>query len=85
MEHGEATLWDHLPLLVSANSKDSVESILQTLWRTRKTGVSAADRATICNMLQLESDSDLDPVISFPPYVHPTLSGPISNLLLFAC
>ncbi|KAK4773315.1 hypothetical protein SAY87_028334 [Trapa incisa] len=59
----QRTLWDHLLLLVSVNSKDSVESILQTLWRTRKTGVNDADRATICGMLQLESDSDLDPLL----------------------
>ncbi|PKI38079.1 uncharacterized protein LOC116187661 isoform X2 [Punica granatum] len=59
----QGTLWDHLPLLVRANSKDSVECILQTLWRTRRTGLLAADRTMICNMLQLENDSDLDPLL----------------------
>ncbi|MBA0678539.1 hypothetical protein Goari_019879, partial [Gossypium aridum] len=59
----ERTLWGHLPLLVRANSKESVEYILQTLWRTRKTGLDADDRRLICQMLQLQNESDLDPVI----------------------
>ncbi|KAF5730947.1 putative COMM domain-containing protein [Tripterygium wilfordii] len=60
MEH---TLWGHLPLLVRSNSKDSVEYILQALWRTRKTGLDAADRHIISDMLQLQNDSDLDPLL----------------------
>lgn len=59
MEH---TLWSHLPLLVRSNSKDSVEYILQALWRTRKTGLDPADRDIIRDMLQLQNESDLDPV-----------------------
>ncbi|XVF49637.1 hypothetical protein PTKIN_Ptkin04bG0029100 [Pterospermum kingtungense] len=58
----ERTLWGHLPLLVRSNSKESVEYILQSLWRTRKTGLDADDRRVICEMLQLQNDSDLDPV-----------------------
>lgn len=58
----EQTLWGHLPLLVRANSKESVEYILQALWRTRKTGLDPSDRVFIRDMLQLQSDSDLDPV-----------------------
>ena len=60
----EQSLWGHLPLLVRANSKESVESILEALWRTRKTGLDSADRHVIRDMLQLENDSDLDPVNS---------------------
>ncbi|XP_012079842.1 uncharacterized protein LOC105640201 isoform X3 [Jatropha curcas] len=60
MEH---TFWGHLPLLVRANSKESVEYILQALWRTRKTGLDAADRHVICEMLQLQNDADLDPLL----------------------
>ncbi|CAI9111379.1 OLC1v1011596C1 [Oldenlandia corymbosa var. corymbosa] len=56
-------LWVHLPLLVRANSKDSVEYILQALWRTRKTGLDAADRQIFRQMLQLENDSELDPLL----------------------
>ncbi|EEF51794.1 uncharacterized protein LOC8269241 [Ricinus communis] len=60
MEH---TFWGHLPLLVRANSKESVEYILQALWRTRKTGLDAADRHVVSEMLQLQNDSDLDPLL----------------------
>ncbi|KAI4336314.1 hypothetical protein L6164_014853 [Bauhinia variegata] len=59
----EQTLWGHLPLLVRSNSKDSVEYILEALWRTRKTGLDSADRHVIRDMLQLENDSDLDPIL----------------------
>ncbi|KAK9926653.1 hypothetical protein M0R45_023869 [Rubus argutus] len=59
----EQTLWGHLPLLVRSNSKDSVEYILQTLWRTRKTGLDRADRDIIRDMLQLQNESDLDPLL----------------------
>ncbi|KAK4256955.1 hypothetical protein QN277_006609 [Acacia crassicarpa] len=59
----EQTLWGHLPLLVRSNSKDSVEYILQALWRTRNTGLDSADRRVILNMLQLHNDSDLDPLL----------------------
>ncbi|XWS51406.1 hypothetical protein CRYUN_Cryun12cG0173600 [Craigia yunnanensis] len=59
----ERTLWGHLPLLVRANSKESVEYILQSLWKTRKTGLDVDDRRLICEMLQLQNDSDLDPLL----------------------
>jgi hypothetical protein len=39
-----------------------VEYILQALWRTRRTGLDAADRAVVRDMLHLASDADLDPV-----------------------
>ena len=61
----EQTLWGHLPLLVRANSKESVEYILQALWRTRNTGLDAADRRIFRDMLQLGTESDLDPVFPF--------------------
>ncbi|GAB4860447.1 hypothetical protein Ancab_035607 [Ancistrocladus abbreviatus] len=57
------TLWGHLPLLVRANSKESVEYILQVLWKTRNTGLDATDRAAIREMLHLDNDSDLDPLL----------------------
>ncbi|KAG5523098.1 hypothetical protein RHGRI_035038 [Rhododendron griersonianum] len=60
MDH---SLWGHLPLLVRANSKESVEYILQALWRTRSTGLDAADRRIFRDMLQLPNDSDLDPLL----------------------
>ncbi|KAF9603905.1 hypothetical protein IFM89_038624 [Coptis chinensis] len=60
MDH---SLWGHLPLLVRSTSKESVEYILQTLWRTRKTGLDATDRDTLRGLLQLPNDSDLDPLL----------------------
>ncbi|KAI3759474.1 hypothetical protein L6452_07331 [Arctium lappa] len=60
MEH---SLWGNLPLLVRANSKESVEYILQTLWRTRKVGLDSTDRDVIRDMLQLQNDADLDPLL----------------------
>ncbi|XP_044484241.1 COMM domain-containing protein 9-like [Mangifera indica] len=59
----EQTLWGHLPLLVRSNSKESVEYILQALWRTRNTGLDTADRHIFCDILQLQNDSDLDPLL----------------------
>ncbi|KAJ6672244.1 COMM DOMAIN-CONTAINING PROTEIN 9 [Salix viminalis] len=60
MEH---SLWNHLPLLVRANTKESVEYILQALWRTRQTGLDSADRLVIRDILQLPNDTDLDPLL----------------------
>lgn len=59
MDH---SLWGNLPLLIRANSKESVENILETLWKTRKVGLESADRDVIRDTLQLQNDSDLDPV-----------------------
>ncbi|CAL5005089.1 unnamed protein product [Urochloa decumbens] len=69
-EHGaSAALWghEHLPLLARAGSKESLEYILQALWRTRRTGLDAADRAVARDALQLASDAELDPVRNPPP------------------
>ncbi|XP_010250735.1 PREDICTED: uncharacterized protein LOC104592897 isoform X1 [Nelumbo nucifera] len=60
MDH---SLWEHLPLLLRSNSKESVEYILQSLWRTRKTGLDPAERHIIGEILQLPNDSDLDPLL----------------------
>lgn len=57
------TLWGHLPLLLRSSSKESLEYMLQALWRTRKTGLDAADRGIIRDILHLHSDSDLDPLL----------------------
>ncbi|KAG5031926.1 hypothetical protein AAZX31_06G162800 [Glycine max] len=59
----EQTIWGHLPVLVRANSKESIEYILQALWRTRKTGLGTTDRCIIQEMLQLQNESDLDPLL----------------------
>ena len=70
----ENTLWGHLPLLVNTNSKESVEYILQVLWRTRKTGLDSTDRLVIAEMLQLTNHSDLDPVLIDFVFSFPFLS-----------
>ncbi|KAJ8646109.1 hypothetical protein MRB53_007857 [Persea americana] len=59
----EQSMWAHLPLLLRSNTKESVEYILQAMWRTRKTGLDSTDRQVIQDMLQLPNDSDLDPLL----------------------
>ncbi|KAL6584464.1 hypothetical protein OROMI_003753 [Orobanche minor] len=83
----ESIMWDHLPLLVRASSKESVEYILEALWRTRRTGLDAADRQIFREILQLPpNDSDLDPTINeiqklFPAQVLPELQRLLTLLL----
>ncbi|KAM0946580.1 putative COMM domain-containing protein [Dioscorea sansibarensis] len=59
----QQSIWGHLPLLVGSSSKESVEYILQALWRTRRTGLDSADRIIIRDMLHLPDDSHLDPLL----------------------
>ncbi|XP_061371803.1 uncharacterized protein LOC133314348 [Gastrolobium bilobum] len=59
----EESLWGHLPVLLRANSKESIEYVLEALWRTRKTGLHSSERRIIQDMLQLQNDSDLDPLL----------------------
>nr|XP_043617371.1 uncharacterized protein LOC122589186 [Erigeron canadensis] len=59
----EQSIWGNLPILMRANSKESVEVILQTLWRTRKVGLDSSDRDVIRDILHLHDDSDLDPLL----------------------
>ncbi|KAG2653543.1 uncharacterized protein LOC120657046 [Panicum virgatum] len=60
-----AALWGHkhLHLLARAGSKESLEYILQALWRTRRTGLDAADRAVVRDALQLASYAEIDPLL----------------------
>ncbi|KAE9604270.1 hypothetical protein Lal_00002419 [Lupinus albus] len=59
----EQTLWRHLPLLLRASTKESIEYVLETLWRTRSTGLDSSDRRVIQDILQFQNDSDLDPLL----------------------
>ncbi|KAF6150067.1 hypothetical protein GIB67_002849 [Kingdonia uniflora] len=59
----EQSIWSHLPLLMRSSSKESIEYILQTLWRTRKIGLDSADRDILCGLLQLQNETDLDPLL----------------------
>ncbi|XP_020585316.1 uncharacterized protein LOC110027983 [Phalaenopsis equestris] len=56
------SLWGHLHLLLQSSSWESVEYILQALWRTRRTGLDETDRKIIREMFDISSDSDLDPL-----------------------
>ncbi|EPS67462.1 hypothetical protein M569_07314, partial [Genlisea aurea] len=56
-------MWGHLELVVRANCKELVDYILQALWRTRRTGLDAADRQIFRKILQVSNDSDLDPLL----------------------
>lgn len=64
VDRNNHSMWSHLPLLVRASSKESVEYILQALWRTRRAGLDAADRQIFRDILQLPNDSDLDPLLA---------------------
>lgn len=79
MEH---SLWANLPLLIRANSKESVENILETLWKTRKVGLETADRDVIRDTLQLQNDSDLDPV-NLPIFYFISLFAVVLGLTFF--
>ena len=72
-----AALWGHkhLHLLARAGSKESLEYILQALWRTRRTGLDAADRAVVRDALQLASYAEIDPV-STPTYLFSSPAPP---------
>ncbi|KAG0478432.1 hypothetical protein HPP92_013151 [Vanilla planifolia] len=63
MEDQQQSLWRHLPLLLQSSSWESVEYVLKLLWRTRRTGLDDADRKITCQLLDLPSDSDLDPLL----------------------
>ncbi|XP_017231456.1 uncharacterized protein LOC108205861 [Daucus carota subsp. sativus] len=56
-------IWSHLDLLMRAKSKESLEYILQALWRTRNTGLDATDRRLFCEILDSLPDSQLDPLL----------------------
>lgn len=59
----EQSLFEHLPKLVRAKTQEAIEYILQSLWRTRKSGLDAAEKAHIQDLLELPSQEELDPVV----------------------
>lgn len=62
-ENNSTNIWSHLELLIRAKSKESLEYILQALWRTRNTGLDATDRRLFCEILDSLRDSQLDPLL----------------------
>lgn len=75
----EITLCEHLHKLDGVKSEQEVENLLQLLWQTRKTGLSASQRSSLQSLLKLPSPGDLDPV----SYCR-TLAVNFSFLLLFS-
>eukprot|EP01018_Ginkgo_biloba_P017313 Gb_05423 [translate_table: standard] len=59
----ERSLFEHLPKLVRAKTQESIEYILQSLWRTRKSGLDAAEKAHLQDLLELSSQEELDPIV----------------------
>ncbi|KAL2347038.1 hypothetical protein Fmac_001038 [Flemingia macrophylla] len=79
----EETVWGHLAVVLRANSKESVEYILETLWRTRKSGLSTSDRCIFQEMLHLGNQSDLDPVCTLFFSIHLSMILDITFILLY--
>ena len=69
-EEQKTSIWSNLELLIRAKSKESVEYILQALWRTRNTGLDATDRHLFCEILDSLPDSQLDPVCIYVYITH---------------
>ncbi|KAK6159011.1 hypothetical protein DH2020_006325 [Rehmannia glutinosa] len=60
----KSTLSEHLHKLVGVKSEQELENLLQLLWHTRKTGLSAAQKSSILSILKLPSVGDLDSVLA---------------------
>ncbi|XP_020597337.1 uncharacterized protein LOC110037100 isoform X2 [Phalaenopsis equestris] len=61
----EATnLLIHLHKLSPATSKVSLVSVLETLWETRKSGLSPLQKSHVQSLLNLPVSGELDPVLS---------------------
>lgn len=63
-----------------ATSEESLEEVLQALWRTRKTGFGSSDKARIRSLLNVPSLQELDPVLAclrliIRKFVHEGLTG----------
>ncbi|KAF8403494.1 hypothetical protein HHK36_011598 [Tetracentron sinense] len=61
----EDTLFLQLHKLSGANSEEALEQILETLWKTRKTGLRTPQKSYIQSLLNLPSLEELDPVMIF--------------------
>ncbi|XP_052171870.1 uncharacterized protein LOC127787860 [Diospyros lotus] len=61
---GDTELYQHLHKLAAINSEEQLESLFVTLWRTRKTGVSPSEKASLQSLLNLQAAGQLDPVLA---------------------
>uniref|UniRef100_A0A2P2JZG1 Uncharacterized protein LOC8268590 isoform X2 n=1 Tax=Rhizophora mucronata TaxID=61149 RepID=A0A2P2JZG1_RHIMU len=57
----EGTLYLQLHKLSAVNSREDIDRILTTLWRTRRTGLSSLEKAQFQSLLNLTSLPQLDP------------------------
>ncbi|KZV33928.1 hypothetical protein F511_04153 [Dorcoceras hygrometricum] len=60
----DTTLYRHLDKLVGLKSVEELENLLQMLWQTRKTGLSAPQKFSLQSLLRLPLPTDLDPVLA---------------------
>ncbi|KAJ0053202.1 hypothetical protein Pint_02601 [Pistacia integerrima] len=64
MEGETETLYLQLLKLSPINSEESLDHILTTLWKTRKTGLQSTEKSTIQALLNLPTAAQLDPVLA---------------------
>ncbi|XP_020960303.1 uncharacterized protein LOC107604744 isoform X1 [Arachis ipaensis] len=60
----ESTLHLELHKLSCVNSDETMDTILRSIWKTRKTGLRGADKSKLRSLLHLSSPSQLDPVLA---------------------
>ncbi|KAI4300986.1 hypothetical protein L6164_034307 [Bauhinia variegata] len=58
------TLYLQLHKLSAIKSESTLEHLLSTLWKTRKTGLSSPEKSHFQSLLQLPSLSEVDPVLA---------------------
>ncbi|XP_034694616.1 uncharacterized protein LOC117920991 isoform X2 [Vitis riparia] len=76
----EETLYQHLHKLSGTKSEEAIEEILETLWKTRKTGLSTQQKSHLQSLLSLPSLQQVDPVLAclrslIRKSVHENFSG----------
>ncbi|XP_068664080.1 uncharacterized protein [Aristolochia californica] len=60
----DETLYLQLHKLWPLKSEETLEHVLQTLWKTRKTGLTSMQKSYIQSLLDLSSVEELDPVLA---------------------
>ncbi|KAG9458508.1 hypothetical protein H6P81_003016 [Aristolochia fimbriata] len=60
----DETLHLHLHKLWPLKSEETLEHVLETLWKTRKTGLSSSQKSLVQSLLELPSVEELDPVLA---------------------
>ena len=69
----ESTLQLELHKLSCVKSEETLDSILRSLWKSRKTGLRGPEKSHLQSLLHLSSPSELHPVMQFPtPFSFPS-------------